>query len=209
MCTGAEVAAAYPELAAMFASEGAGTAAAGTAAGVGAGAAAAGAAGAYGAGTLTAAELAQIAAAEEAAAAAGGTAAGGEAAGGLLTGAPVTELSANATPVVDKSVEAGLLDKAGYYGNGLFSGGGGGGSSKALLAMQGLQMMAPQQNPTSRPAAPPMQGQQGPLPTMYGQQGYQARPMSQNVGPYGTAAGNSIGLTEEQKRKLREQGYQI
>jgi hypothetical protein len=74
--------------------------------------------------------------------------------------------------------------------------------------LQGLKMMFPDQQ-NARPApAPPMQGQQGPLPSMYSGHPYQARPMA-NTGPYGTEAGNSLGFTEEQKRKLRELGYPI
>ena len=98
------------------------------------------------------------------------------------------------------------------YANALASlSGGGAPSSKTMMALQGAKMMFPEQQPQQRPAAMPMQGQQGPLPNMYGQTPYQARPISGtvgNVGTFGTEAGNSLGMTEEErKRRLRELGY--
>jgi hypothetical protein len=85
---------------------------------------------------------------------------------------------------------------------------GGGSSQKTLQAMQGLKMIFPEQQQGRSAQAPPMQGQQGPLPSMNQRSMSHARPMS-NVGPYGTSAGNSLGFTEEQKQKLRELGYDI
>jgi hypothetical protein len=84
-------------------------------------------------------------------------------------------------------------------GTTLSGGGGGGSTSKLMAAQQGLKMMFPQQPQYQPPPQRQFQGQQEPLPTMYGR----------NQGPYGTAAGNSVGFTEEQKKKLRDMGYKI
>lgn len=125
------------------------------------------------------------------------------------------DVTANSTP----GYSYGLLDKGKIAANNLagnnaangflFGGGGGGGSSKAMLALEGLKMMQPQQAPQGAGGGRPFQASQGSLPSMYQSNPYQARPMSS--GPYGTSAGNSLGindamLTEEQKRKLRAQG---
>lgn len=90
----------------------------------------------------------------------------------------------------DNAMNGGLLNQ-------LTSGGGSG--SKMMAAQQGLKMMFPEQQQYRAPPAQAFQGQQGPLPTMY----------ERNSGPYGTSAGNSLGFTEEQKRKLRDMGYPI
>jgi hypothetical protein len=119
-------------------------------------------------------------------------------ASGLLSqsAAPVTDLSLNTVPVKDASTQAGLLDKARLA----FSGGKGGatstkaGSSIATQYGLGLLNQRPQQAPMA-PGRPAPQASNEPLHYAYG-----------------TPQGNSLGmsqLTEEQKRKLRAQGYQI
>lgn len=97
------------------------------------------------------------------------------------------------TTVANTTVQPGLLDKL-VSGSGTGKGG--------LLAQQmGMRMLAPQgQQPMPQPG-PRTQGSMEPLRNPYA---------SQQGGPYGTAAGNSMGmLTEEQKRKLRAQGIQV
>jgi hypothetical protein len=162
----------------------------------GGGAAGAGAAGEAGAGAAGG-EAADLAAQQAAlqAAQGGGMAATDESAGllGANYAAPVSDLSINTVPVKEASTQAGLLDKArlGFTGGNSSTTGKGG-----LLAQQmGLKMMMPQQQPQRAPMGRP-------APQASNEQLHYA---------YGTPQGNSLGspLTEEQKRKLRAQGYQI
>jgi hypothetical protein len=105
--------------------------------------------------------------------------------------APVSDLSVMANggaPVADRSVQAGLLDKTRLA----FTSGGNTGKGGQLAAQYGLKMMQPDQQP--QPMAPPPR-QQGPMEPL---------PRSYNSGPYGTSAGNSMGLlTPEEERKRR------
>lgn len=173
----------------------AGEAGAAGAGAAGAGAAAAGAgaagAGAAGLGGMTAEELAALAMQDSLdTGLLGTTGAGGAEAGAAGTaGAPVREVLAtsNYAPVQDKSVMAskGLLG----------SGGGGKNAASMLAAQQGMAMMQP-----NKPNMPPPQGGGG----GGGQQGPLVSPYGKSEGPYGTSAGNSLGLlsSEEKKRRL-------
>ncbi len=100
--------------------------------------------------------------------------------------------AANGTPLTQNLANYGAnqLLRAQQGGLGAVFGSNTGGN-KAALALQGLKMMQPQPAPMPHPA-PPMQGQQGPLPMMY------------DNSPYGTPEGNSLGLLtpEERRRKL-------
>lgn len=77
-----------------------------------------------------------------------------------------------------------------------FMSGASGQQSKQLAMNMGLKMLTPQQPQPMPQGAPAPQGQQGPLNNPY-----------QN-NPYGPG-GNSLGLSEEQKQKLRAMGYRI
>jgi hypothetical protein len=114
---------------------------------------------------------------------------------GILGGAPVTDLSTmgNTVPVKDLSTQAGLLDKSRLA----LSSGSSSGKSGLLAQQLGMKMLQPQGQQQPMPAPRPQGGSMEPLRSPYGQ-------------PYGTSSGNSLGLlTEEQKKKLRAQGYQI
>lgn len=100
----------------------------------------------------------------------------------------VAERSFNTVPVKDLSQQAGLLDK----GRLALSAGSGTGKGGMLAAQMGMGMLNPQQPQQPMGAPPPQQPPAQPLNN-----------------PYGSQAGNSMGFTEEQKRKLRAMGYQI
>jgi hypothetical protein len=129
----------------------------------------------------------------------GGLYGGAEAAAGMEAGVGAGTTASTAINVAEQqaaqqamqTAASGVIPKAGLLdtlASGSSTGKGG------LLAQQmGMKMLTPQQPPQQMPMARPQGGgQQAPL-----------------TNPYGTSAGNSMGLTEEQKRRLRAQGYQI
>lgn len=99
---------------------------------------------------------------------------------GHSAGVPAEQAGA---PVYDQSVNA-------------LRSGSSGSAVKNLGAQMGLKMLMPQQRPPPTVGMPAPQGQQGPLNNPY------------QSNPYGPG-GNSLGLSEDQKQKLRAMGYQI
>lgn len=103
--------------------------------------------------------------------------------GGLFQRPTAVGAQQDSAPLYEQSVQA------------LKSGSTSGSGAKNLAMQMGMKMLEPQQ-PRPMPQAPPAPpGPQGPLTNPY-----------QN--PYGPG-GNSLGLTEEQKRRLRAAGYQV
>lgn len=191
--TAAALAAAYATMGGSLAAEG-GAAGAGADAAAGAGAAdaAAGAAGASAAGTATAEELAaQQALAQAAPQGLGNTLDASLANTGYTPSSLWNALnnpSATAISAVNNNTGAGI-SQTGLLGSGSSTGKGAG-----LLASQlGMKMIQPQQ--PQAPMGHPMGGGGG-----------SSAPLPQ---PYGTTAGNSLGFTEEQKKRLRAMGVQI
>jgi hypothetical protein len=88
--------------------------------------------------------------------------------------------------------------QTGLLGN--LTSGGSTGKGGMLAQQMALKLMQPQGQPQQPMGHPSQGGSMAPLANPYG---------TPQQGPYGTPAGNSIGFTEEQKKKLRAMGYQI